>query len=715
MELIRFIKVLWKRKWLILIVSLTAGILTFILTLFLPGVFRSEAQLATGITEDQAVSLDPNTAGSSYYDQQNKFSNLIENINSRQVMSLLSYRLILHDLTEKPFKNVQELTQEYPIETLKEARKLYQNKYDSIGILSTLNNKEQILISILKKLKYDYKSLKADIIVTRIPSTDYIKIMYDSENPLLSAFIVNSLCEEFLRYNLLIRSERSDYSVKFFAQLAGDKKKELDDKVNALKEFKAGNEVVNLKVQSESIIQQIKDLEVSREAERKRIIGLEQSIRSIENRLTGQELSYLERRASMVNERIYELKNRINNLNQQYISSGNQSLQNELESLRRQLQQEISNTSDDSYVTSSNVKQELINKKINQEVELDIAEASLVSINREIGRLRGNVSGFASKEAQISALEREISVAQNEYLSVLDKLNNARYTSRSIGNSLRQVEFGFPSDEPIRSGKLLMTGLATIIAFSFCISFIVVLEYIDLTPKNPAILTRLTELVPIGYLNEVKAKNIRLEQLYENHPKLEKYVELLRNIRYEIEASEAKSILFTSTKEGEGKTSLMLSLAYSLSLLQKKVLIIDTNFKRNSISKIFSAKPLLEKISSNPDEIEHIVTGTGFKGIYAIGCEGGGFSPEEIFSQVDFRKVVDKLLQKYDYVFLEGASLNKYADSKELMNYVEKMIIVFSAQEAIAQSDKSTIEYIHSLGDNLLGVVLNKVDLDTLI
>ena len=45
-----------------------------------------------------------------------------------------------------------------------------------------------------------------------------------------------------------------------------------------------------------------------------------------------------------------------------------------------------------------------------------------------------------------------------------------------------------------------------------------------------------------------------------------------------IENSGAKSFLFISPKEGEGKSFLIVLLAYALSLNNRKVLIIDTNF-----------------------------------------------------------------------------------------------------------------------------------------
>ena len=65
----------------------------------------------------------------------------------------------------------------------------------------------------------------------------------------------------------------------------------------------------------------------------------------------------------------------------------------------------------------------------------------------------------------------------------------------------------------------------------------------------------------------------------------ETFSHFLRKLRYEIQSSEGKVFLITSTQVKAGKTFLIISLSYALSLVSKKVLIIDTNFRHNSLTK----------------------------------------------------------------------------------------------------------------------------------
>ena len=153
-------------------------------------------------------------------------------------------------------------------------------------------------------------------------------------------------------------------------------------------------------------------------------------------------------------------------------------------------------------------RQTLLTDRVNNEVELEIAKASLASINQQISRLRGNVSGFASKEAQINAYERDIEVAQDEYVSAVNKLNEARLVSQNLGGSLRQVEFGYPADDPVQSRDIIVIALAIAVSFFLTVVSIVVLEYVDSSPKTPAFFQRLTGLPSIGALNQLPEKHI---------------------------------------------------------------------------------------------------------------------------------------------------------------------------------------------------------------
>ena len=75
-----------------------------------------------------------------------------------------------------------------------------------------------------------------------------------------------------------------------------------------------------------------------------------------------------------------------------------------------------------------------------------------------------------------------------------------------------------------------------------------------------------------------------------------------------------------------------------------------------------------------------------------------------------FSHLVTLLSDNFDYVLLEGASLNEYSDTKELVRFSDKVVAVFSAENDIKQMDRESIQYFKSLGKKFGGSLLNKVD-----
>ena len=97
-----------------------------------------------------------------------------------------------------------------------------------------------------------------------------------------------------------------------------------------------------------------------------------------------------------------------------------------------------------------------------------------------------------------------------------------------------------------------------------------------------------------------------------------------------------------------------------------------------------------------------------------IGNKGSYQSPSEVFAGKDFDKFLEGLEEHYDYIFFESASMNNYSDTKELTQYVDKVIAVFGAENDIKTIDKESIDYLSNLGNKFMGAILNKMDLRNL-
>lgn len=713
MDLIYFLKVLSRRKWLILLVTICATGLTYFLSSRSPKLYLASAQIATGFT-DRAEDKNENTPTAINA----KFSNFVELINSPNCASMVSYRLMLNDLNSpQPYRNMQEINKSYMVDEISHAKLLYQQKLDSLEILFPDTESEETPIRILKAAAYDDKYLLKKLEVKRIPNTDFVEIKFTSENPHLSAFVVNTYCQEIIRYYNFVKMNKIEKSLQYYTGLVIQKKNELENKIDSLDNYKSSNEVTNYGLEAQAKLDQIAKLEFSRDEENKKIQAMKQALRTISGQLS--EESSAGQETKNTNNRIYELRKKIADVNNRYVSGGmtNTRLGDSLRTLRAELESQIARSG-----TGGSNEQDLMQKKTNLEIDIQMATSNVASLNNSIASLRTNLTGFASKEAAIGALELAVNVAKEEYLLVLDKYNALKNLSLNSGN-LHQIELGMPPDFPVPSNTMMMTLLAGIVSLVFCIVVLFVLEYIDVSIKTAGNFTKTTGLPLLGFLNELKTTKMDYESVFSNtsNPvRVETFKEQLRKIRHEAETTNAKVLLCTSTKKGEGKSFLILSLAYAFSISNKRVLMVDSNFKDNALTRMFGekteGKTLLgsEPTRTHSFDFDKLIVNTGRKNIDFIGCEKTALSPSEIFEAGKLKELISFLSHKYDYILIESAELNQYADTKELAPYADKVLAVFAADSQIRQIDQLSLEYLKGLNGKYGGSILNKVRMDNL-
>jgi len=742
MDIILLLKVIWRKKWIILAVPVIAAAAAWFFLRNSVDLYMASAQISTGYTTNDQVQLTDEKFSAREADM--KFSNLLNSMGSGIATNLVSYRLLLHDLEgkEEPFHRPTK--EKLPNANPREAEILVQflrKKIENISPLSTSDPEYELVHKYFLAYGYGYSTVKQYLWISRIVNTDFIEVDFTSDNPNLSAYAANSFCEEFIRYYKSLKTERTGESVEFLKQLVEEKKAELDEKLETQKIFKSNNglmdiqqdggQLATLESQRDEIKTQIHRLELTRSR-------LNDELRAMGSGTTTTSSS------NNSNQRIIYLRERINRLNEQYITGGssNQVLLDSLNRLRDQLSVQMAAASEQLSSTPSSGMSpaELRSKLKDADIEYQVEKSNLSLVEAKIRNLQFTFSGHASKEAKLNAIQKEVDLSSQEYLTAVEKYNEAKNRLLAT-NSLRQTIVAIPPAGPESSKKLLIIGLAAFSSMAICFFVIVGLELVDLSIKTIDKFKRIVNLPLAGTLNKVESKNFNIRHAFSpagSNDDTEMYKSLLRKLRHEIENLNSKVILFTSPKKKDGKTFVIFSLAYVLSLINKRVLIIDTNFKNNSLSQIL-AKPqgelkvidgkknlligahgqkkrgaddeLDEENEYGADNTYDLINPTKYKNIYIIGNGGGDSeSPAEILSGRNFNNLIDVLSESFDYILMEGASLNDYSDTKELVRYADKVVAVFSAESSIKTLDKESINYFKSLGNKFGGSVLNRVE-----
>ncbi|HEU4471291.1 MAG TPA: Wzz/FepE/Etk N-terminal domain-containing protein [Flavisolibacter sp.] len=728
MDFVYLFRVLRKRKWIIIGSAALAALIAWYFTRNEPKIYRSSTRISTGYGVPDNISINENE-NFNLFNAEIKFNNAINTWTSPSVISLLSYELILHDLkSNKPFRRLKADQLQSPVyKSINKAQaiKVFEEKLATMSVLTSYKPEEKKLLEFLNLYGYGYKNLIQNLSIYWVQRTDYVQVDGVTENPELSAFLCNSAFQQFIRYYGRIRSAGNQETVDTLASLVEKKRQELEEKNRMLR----GEKPTDISTEGTmSTFELISELEKSITVEKNIQVDYYSSLRKINQRLSALGGS-ANTGGAVNNEELVLARQAMNEAYSEYLKSGDPAKLTRYNQLRSEYNTKYASTRSTTGSTpGTENRSELLQKKNDLEVDIEASNSKIRSIEQKIAALKSNASSTLSKGANVETLMEEVKLAEREYLEAKQKYNNAYEMSSASVNNFRQLQLAQPAIEPEPSKRKLIIGMAGTVTLISAILIIMLLVYLDSSIKTPAVFGKVVSLKLISMVNFMNLKNKNLKEILASNnskeSRLEKqrsniFRESIRKLRYEIEWTGKKIFLFTSTQKGQGKTTLIQALSYSMSLSNKKILVIDTNFCNNDLTVQMDADPVLEKLSSEDiggtlvERVKKLAKDIGVgNNVFVIGSEGGDYTPSEILPRDNFLHHLHALTSEFDYIFLEGPPLNNFSDSKELTQYVDGVVAVFSATHIVKQIDKESISFFKELNGKFCGSVLNKVNLE---
>ncbi|HVW97015.1 MAG TPA: AAA family ATPase [Mucilaginibacter sp.] len=708
MEISAYFKLLRKYIFVILIVVIATIVASYFLVKNLPDQFVSRTQIATGIVDASSHLLDKDNNPNAQSDQINReFSNLIEIIKLKKLIDQVSYQLIIHDLTSStPFRHLNHDFKDLSQAAIDHALVVFRAKLVNGEPLSLYNKDENGLNELLISMHYDERSIRKYLDVNRDEESDFISISFTSENPQLSAFVVNTLAKEFIDYYSVNIKKNESNAVDFLANLLEQKKQALDQKKDELQQYKIKNGILNLEDQSKSIFAQILAYTDKKLENERTLSANEGALQNVLNKFDPQNRKYIEASINQNNAEVATTNDQLRTLTDEYVHSGfNPKYKPMIDSLQNQLVTQLHTTSD-KYILDPRVgKDALVLQAQQLEVSRDLAKYSVKSINRELADLNAKFSRLVPFDATVKTYEFDIDIATKEYLDVLSRYNATNLQSK-FSIKLMQVEPATP-DVAQPSKKIFLIALSAIASMLLCLLVLFVLFYLDDSVKEPEMLVSRTGLPMLGTLNMIKGPKPDLRKLWdvENRNQMQQFKELLRSVRFEIdqELKGEKVLAITSLGVGEGKTLIATSLAYAYSAINKKVLLIDGNFNNPSITRSVQPSLFAEDYFRSTSYIERDNAKIG-----VIGNRGADITLLEINDEKTISDEFEQFKYQYDIIIIDLPPLDALNKAKEWILFANKTVAVFEANRSIKKKHKDHIHYLRALDGKFAGWVLNK-------
>lgn len=199
-----------------------------------------------------------------------------------------------------------------------------------------------------------------------------------------------------------------------------------------------------------------------------------------------------------------------------------------------------------------------------------------------------------------------------------------------------------------------------------------------------------------------------------NSPISEAYRTLRTNILYSSFDGKVKTILVTSSGSGEGKTTTSANLAVVMAQSGNKTLLIDCDQRKPKVHKFLGISNSfgLSDILLEQKAIEKGIQKTGVENLQVITSGTRPPNPAELLGSAKMGSFIEELKNKYDFIILDTPPIVMVTDAQLLSKHVDGCVLVVSSGEAEKELAIKAKDLLEKVQAKILGVVLNKIDLN---
>lgn len=212
-------------------------------------------------------------------------------------------------------------------------------------------------------------------------------------------------------------------------------------------------------------------------------------------------------------------------------------------------------------------------------------------------------------------------------------------------------------------------------------------------------------VIPQGNTGSSRGRKGKLDEAI-----AEAYRTLGTNLLNTFADTSPKVIAITSSGPREGTSTTCAKLGVGLTQANKRVLVVDCNFREPAIHKIFGVRNLLGIADvlvddSPPDAMWHDI----LPGLKVLTVGPIPLNPTEVLSSKRFAEFVRQMHDRFDYVLLDAPPVGMVSETAILINSSDGVLLVLDTKSTRKTSVRRSVRSLRTVGANLLGIVMNNV------
>jgi polysaccharide biosynthesis transport protein len=551
-----------------------------------------------------------------------------------------------------------------------------------------------------------------------------VDIAVSTPAPALSAAIANAHANAFIQQGIKLRSRANEGARKFLQSKLAELKQRVQNSEESLNQFRRSKGIISLDDKENIVVDRLADLNkrlTEAEAER---IGVEANARMIKQR------DYDSLPAVINNPLIQNLKSQVVTLEGQEAN-----LAAQFKPGYPRLAQVQAQLADAKQRLATQIKS--VVEGINSSYYA--AAAKEKDLRTQMNRQKSDALALKDASVEYAILSREADTNKQLYDSVLERIKEVGLAAEIPASNISIIDNAEIPLVPSAPQKRLTVMLAAVFGLMAGLGWAFLSEHFDDTLRTPEDVERnlhLTNLVVVPDFFSLPRNATKWRLPFTSRKPVldaqlcvpnkspvpanlrftvitEAYRKLRTSLLYSRPGQPPKTILFTSSTAGEGKTISVTNTAIMFAHLGYNCLVIDADLRRpqcHRALRVNNDRGLTDFLVGQQG-LDQVIQSTSVANLSVLNCGATAPNPAELIGSQRMRDALERLKERFDFIFIDSPPVMPVSDAVILSNVVDGVVFVVRGQDTPKNWVKGALAELRGERTQLLGVVLNRVDL----
>ena len=348
--------------------------------------------------------------------------------------------------------------------------------------------------------------LKKNITTAPFKDTEIMQFTARAETAEKAQQVNKMIVEGFLNRLTELSRDQQKATRGFIEERAVAAKKELQAAEDKLTEYKKANDIIAPDDAVKLATEKMGMVDKLNAENRVALATANARLASTNAQLNGEAASIADNKSiQLYNQQLAQLEGERISYLDKYTSQHPKvkQVEQEIANLKQKINSEINKVASLQAPSDNPVHQQLLAAKFQSEAEASVAQSNLAKLAQIDSDNKADLRNLSDKEQEFVNLMRDVTVANEIYVMLAKRVEEAKVAEASVATEVQVVDSGTLPEKPAKPKKALTLLLAALLGALASSGFVVVRELLNRTIKNSDDVESYLELPVLGSVPEM--------------------------------------------------------------------------------------------------------------------------------------------------------------------------------------------------------------------